>query len=231
MKRIIALLAPTVLAIGIVAGTASATHTESISDPTIHFAQGDPVVDIVDKDGAGALFLSTPASSDKAQVLVDGFATNLDSLASLSYRTFRDQGTGEQVASINIVTIPWTGTYVYEPVYDTSAAVVDGEWQEWDAFSDTARWWHTDDPNTFVTWEEIIEDVGGLEALAVLVNQGSGNPELMSYVDWVEVDGHTYDFAPVVTKDDCKDGGWEDLEFRNQGQCIRYVNTGHDSRE
>jgi hypothetical protein len=32
------------------------------------------------------------------------------------------------------------------------------------------------------------------------------------------------------TKDDCKDGGWEDAGFRNQGQCIRFVNTGQDSR-
>ena len=32
------------------------------------------------------------------------------------------------------------------------------------------------------------------------------------------------------TKNDCKDGGWETYGFRNQGQCIRYVNTGKDSR-
>jgi hypothetical protein len=32
------------------------------------------------------------------------------------------------------------------------------------------------------------------------------------------------------TKDDCKRGGWRDYGFRNQGQCIRYVNTGYDSR-
>ena len=28
----------------------------------------------------------------------------------------------------------------------------------------------------------------------------------------------------------CKQGGWEELGFRNQGQCIRFVNTGQDSR-
>jgi hypothetical protein len=32
------------------------------------------------------------------------------------------------------------------------------------------------------------------------------------------------------TKEECKDGGWEDFGFRNQGQCIRFVNTGQDSR-
>ena len=33
------------------------------------------------------------------------------------------------------------------------------------------------------------------------------------------------------TKDDCKKGGWEDYGFRNQGQCVRFIETGKDSRE
>lgn len=33
------------------------------------------------------------------------------------------------------------------------------------------------------------------------------------------------------TKDECKNGGWEDFGFKNQGLCIQYVNTGKDSRE
>jgi hypothetical protein len=32
------------------------------------------------------------------------------------------------------------------------------------------------------------------------------------------------------SKDECKKGGWEAFGFENQGQCIRYVNTGKDSR-
>jgi hypothetical protein len=31
-------------------------------------------------------------------------------------------------------------------------------------------------------------------------------------------------------RDQCRDGAWEDLGFRNQGQCIRFVETGQDSR-
>ena len=30
--------------------------------------------------------------------------------------------------------------------------------------------------------------------------------------------------------EDCKNGGWASFGFKNQGQCIRYVNTGEDSR-
>jgi hypothetical protein len=29
-----------------------------------------------------------------------------------------------------------------------------------------------------------------------------------------------------VTADDCRNGGWREFGFRNQGQCIRFVNTG-----
>jgi hypothetical protein len=33
------------------------------------------------------------------------------------------------------------------------------------------------------------------------------------------------------TKDQCKKNGWKKLGFKNQGQCIRFVNTGKDSRD
>jgi hypothetical protein len=33
-----------------------------------------------------------------------------------------------------------------------------------------------------------------------------------------------------TTKDDCKGGGWDQYGFRNQGQCVRFIETGKDSR-
>ena len=33
-----------------------------------------------------------------------------------------------------------------------------------------------------------------------------------------------------VTSDECKKGAWADFGFRNQGQCVRFVETGFDSR-
>lgn len=36
--------------------------------------------------------------------------------------------------------------------------------------------------------------------------------------------------TPIDSRDDCRAGAWEDLGFRNQGQCIRFVETGKDSR-
>lgn len=34
----------------------------------------------------------------------------------------------------------------------------------------------------------------------------------------------------LENKDQCKDGEWEALGFKNQGQCVRFVETGKDSR-
>jgi hypothetical protein len=36
--------------------------------------------------------------------------------------------------------------------------------------------------------------------------------------------------ADPATKDECKNGGWVIFGFENQGQCIRFVETGKDSR-
>lgn len=33
-----------------------------------------------------------------------------------------------------------------------------------------------------------------------------------------------------ATKADCKDGGWEEYRFRNQGLCVAFVLTGRDTR-
>jgi len=33
-----------------------------------------------------------------------------------------------------------------------------------------------------------------------------------------------------LTKTDCMEDGWEAFDFKNQGQCVRFVETGQDSR-
>lgn len=224
MKRTTMSIAAVAAAGALLAAGTAAASTTNITDPTIVYEAGDPVVEIVDKDGVDALFISTPTGSDKAQILVTTPGITLGDLESLSYRTLRDQGSGQQVASLNITVEPWAGTFVYEPVYDSSATVVDDTWQEWDAFSNTAQWWNSNDPNTFVTWDEIIDGFEDRSVAAIMVNQGSGNAELMSYVDWVEVDGTTFDFVLATPeKDDCKNGGWQTFgDFKNQGQCVSH---------
>jgi hypothetical protein len=57
---------------------------------------------------------------------------------------------------------------------------------------------------------------------ATLVQRGGLVMKLMSPEVPVQVD--------ATTHDDCMKGGWVDFAFRNQGQCIRFVETGEDSR-
>lgn len=44
--------------------------------------------------------------------------------------------------------------------------------------------------------------------------------------DWTRLDV----LPDAQTKADCKDGGWGAYGFDNQGQCVRYIETGRDSR-
>ncbi len=39
-----------------------------------------------------------------------------------------------------------------------------------------------------------------------------------------------YVASDAASKEACRDGGWEEFGFRNQGLCIRFVETGKDSR-
>jgi hypothetical protein len=65
---------------------------------------------------------------------------------------------------------------------------------------------------------------------------GSGDPvsSNVDYDPWL-TDGCPLDPPPPApenpeSKNDCKKGGWEAFGFKNQGQCIKFVNTGKDSR-
>jgi hypothetical protein len=205
--------------------------------------------------GVGSFELTTPTSADKATLFnYDHIGTKLSEIDKISYATYRTAGQAQQVAALNIqVDINGAApggftTLVFEPVYNTNQGVVqDGIWQTWDAFSGgQAIWWSSNPipsaPNrdTFVSWATIVAAnpdaviVGGFG-----VNQGSGNPGLISAVDVLTLGSNgdciTYDFEPfkvATTKDDCKNGGYNTMKdaqgnsFKNQGQCIQYVNTG-----
>jgi len=67
------------------------------------------------------------------------------------------------------------------------------------------------------------------------VNIGSNNPSYDVETDLVSFNGQAYDFEPYAVASDkgqCKDGGWANVKradgsgFKNQGDCIQYVNTG-----
>ena len=207
-------------------------------------------------DGIGSYELVTPTGADKATLFnFDHVGTPLADIDKIGYSTYRTAGSAQQVAALNIqVDVNGTATpggfttLVFEPVYNTNqGAVVSGQWQTWDAYlGGNAVWWSSNPipgaPNrdTFVSWQTIVS----LNPDAVIVggfgiNQGSGNPALTTAADNLSI-GYgdscfTYDFEPfrvAASKDDCKDGGWQRVKtaggapFKNQGQCVQYVNTG-----
>lgn len=56
--------------------------------------------------------------------------------------------------------------------------------------------------------------------------------EQTARVDNTDIAGHVYTYDEPQSKDDCKKNGWRNLSrddgsrFKNQGDCIQYVNTG-----
>ena len=204
--------------------------------------------------GVGSLQLTTVTGTEKVQLFnYERANTPLSDLQVISYSTYRTTGSLQQVAALNI-TIDSNGaapggfaTLVFEPVYNTAQGpVVSGEWQDWIA-SGSGIWWSTQPINGQCagataacdkTWDEILANNPDALIGAIGVNQGSGNGGLITAVDALMVGSSgnsvTYDFEPyeaAQSKDDCKNGGWEGLtradgsSFKNQGDCIQYVNT------
>lgn len=186
----------------------------------------------------------------------DHVGTALADITAIGYSTYRDPasvtGHPDQVPAINLQ-VDYNGaaaggftTLVFEPIYNTDQGEVqDGEWQTWDAYGN-AKWWSTRDIpgvcafDCFVSWSDIVAAnpdaviVGGFG-----VNQGSGNGGLIAATDALKLaygdDCVTYDFEPFRvpgSADACKNGGWrttrraDGSSFKNQGDCIQYVNTG-----
>ncbi|MFL5608358.1 MAG: hypothetical protein ACJ8AD_18030 [Gemmatimonadaceae bacterium] len=206
--------------------------------------------------GIGSFQMGTPTAADKATLFnFDHVGTRLADIRSMSYSTYRTAGALQQVAAINIQ-VDYNGpnvpggftTLVFEPVYNTTqGAVASGQWQSWDAYNGgQAIWWSSNPipgaPNrdTFVPWSTIVANNPDATILGGYgVNQGSGNPALITAVDALHFDtpstSVTYDFEPyriATTKDACKNDGWKTVKradgsaFKNQGDCVSYTNNG-----
>ena len=136
-------------------------------------------------------------------------------------------------------------TLVFEPYQN--GTVTPGIWQQWDV--DSGQFWSSRSFTGSGSCAVVAGGGGppfytlaGLKAAcpsAVVVgfgvNIGSNNPSYDVETDLVDFNGTTYDFEPYVvasSKDQCKKDGWKDVRradgssFKNQGDCIQYVNTG-----
>lgn len=130
------------------------------------------------------------------------------------------------------------------------------EWQDWDALDEGDALWRYSGPtwpgtvisgSTARTWDDILTSYEGVRIrvsdswLGMRVGEpyANGYTENIDRVVFGTADGTTiFDFEiepPAVTPitiRDCMQGGWQELtradgsDFKNQGHCIKYVNTG-----
>jgi hypothetical protein len=143
-------------------------------------------------------------------------------------------------------------TFVFEPYQNNglgapSPLIIPNVWQQWDV--DAGQFWSSRTVNAGGSCV-IAQGSGGppFYSLATLkaicpsavvvgfgVNIGTFNPLYDVYTDLVNFNGTTYDFEPYViasSKDQCKNGGHTQVTradgsaFKNQGDCIQYLNTG-----
>jgi hypothetical protein len=145
-------------------------------------------------------------------------------------------------------------TLVYEPYQQTSAdTVASGLWQKWDVSG--GQFWstrsYTDSTNTsctttaggggqpFYTLADLNSVCPNAQVVGFGVNVGSNNPSYVIEVDQVVFNQYTYDFQlfnSPTSQTDCKDAGWQSLtdnsgnSFKNQGQCVSYLNTGKNNQ-
>jgi hypothetical protein len=204
--------------------------------------------------GSSSIEFGTPTSADKVYLYnYDHIGVALSDIESIGYSTHRTVGTGPAVVSINIQVDVNGGalnpgefaTIVYEPYNTFPAPIVNGTWQTWDAFDGgSAKWWGTSavSPSCPIsapcTWNALLAAYPNATIVGAFgVNQGSGNPGIVSAADLLSLgyDGDVYEydferFRVPENREECFDGGWQTLytadgqPFRNQGQCVSYAN-------
>lgn len=134
-------------------------------------------------------------------------------------------------------------TMVFEPYWNVEQGPIPpAAWKEWDV--DSGLFWSS---RTFADGTcAVVAGAGGpplytltqLKAmcpsavvLGIGVNVGTYNPGWTVATDGVRFDDVIYDFElgrRPSAKDECKDGGWttfDDPAFKNQGDCVSYVET------
>lgn len=208
--------------------------------------------------GGGSANLTVNSTGGMILGVADFAGTPLADIETLTYSTYRTAGSAALAIALQInvdtdltdANVGWQGRLVYEPYY--THAVATGAWQTWNTQDDagTGNWWFTGAPGNATcsignpcTWSEVLAafpNAGvhptlgavGLKAGSGWASGFDGNVDALS-IALAGGNSVTYDFELANDpddKDDCKDGGWAAYGFRNQGQCIRFVNTGKDSR-
>jgi hypothetical protein len=213
------------------------------------------VVDSTAPAGVGALQLTTDATTTSKAQYMHATNTPLANVTELSYWTkqvsasFAGGDPSYQLVvclgGVTGVTCNGFTTFVFEPYQN--GVVVNNEWQQWDV--DAGQFWSSRTASgggtcnvvaggggaPFYTLADLKANCPNAVVAGFGVNIGSNNPSYNVYTDLFNFNGTTYDFEPyevATTKDQCKNGGHNNVtradgsSFKNQGDCIQYVNNG-----
>jgi len=202
--------------------------------------------------GSGSLELTTDATTAaKADYFTFAHAgTPLADVNTLSYWTYQSVDVQPPIAAPSYqLQIDANGaaaggftTLVYEPYWN--GVVAKTTWQQWDV--DSGQFWSSRsvaDGTCVLAAGAGGPPLYGLAAVKTLcpsavvlgigVNVGSFNPGYTVATDGVAFNDTTYDFElgrRPASKDECKDDGWQsfnDPAFKNQGECVAFVNAQH----
>jgi hypothetical protein len=206
--------------------------------------------------GTGSARFTVGANGDSYPTLrtANHDGTKLSDLTALDYWTYVSAAPGSQAPYIDLY-VDWNGDnarddiLTFEPVYNGTVTM--NTWQHWDAYS--GQWWSDvmGGPPPLTTLSAYVAAHPNATILAgeqsLILAAGCGGGAWTGFVGnadalTVGVSGAnttTYDFepgpalvGPPTSKDQCKKGGWKSFNnpsFKNQGQCIAYVNH-HDGK-
>lgn len=206
-----------------------------------------------DTYGNGSFLFDVPAG-ERSWILTDQYGsgewhgdpdakqgTKLEDITALSYSTYITPGSAVLVPAMQIMAEDGSGNYlglVFDP---PSSEAQTGEWQTWNALSNDHAGWRLawdQGPEAYSTWNELVTDQYPDAKILWSVGVAAGtwpNKDFKGYTDLLTVgvngEKDIFDFEPLpATRAQCKKSGWKAYGFKNQGQCIQFVNTGKDSR-
>ena len=205
----------------------------------------------------GALELTTDATTTAKAQYLHAVSTPLSAVTELGYYTKQVTGTPVADPAYQLVMCLMGGppaacgftTLVFEPYQNPLEGVIlPNTWQHWDVAA--GLFWST---RTITCSNGTVVGTPGGPAIYTLgqiktmcpnavvagfgVNIGSNNPGYVVRTDGFNFNGTTYDFQLTNTptsKEQCKDGGFVNFTdaqgraFKNQGQCVAFVNNHQD---
>lgn len=207
--------------------------------------------------GTGALELKTNSTTTAKAEYVNALVTpvSMYEISEIAYQTKQVSASfaggsadfklfidlnGDNTVDTSLVFKPYLqnfGNPDSNPVFTTG-------WQTWDVavglFSSTEAVGGLANDGTLYRLYEVFTAPGNENAriMAVGVSVGPDSPNYNIHVDGVLMNDLFYDFEPGAIEvdpkptlaDQCKNGGWVNFDFKNQGQCVAYVQSNEHSK-